>query len=138
MPTSFSYVTRRRRMHADQDDTALPHPFPSLDRDLPEVPVKREQNSAIRLGPLQNVLVTATREIVTRPQDIVAGEPQVLNDPSRKILIGEKLHLRREGIGPEFVRKVTGVGKTGEQILARQTGVVREQLAFGLSGGEKL
>jgi|GEM_PF-2844899 len=46
-------------MHADRDDIAL-------DCYLPEITVQGEKNSAIGLGPLQKVLVAATRKIITR------------------------------------------------------------------------
>ena len=44
-------VICRRRIHADQDDDAFSHPFPSLDCNLPEMAVQPEKNPAFGLGP---------------------------------------------------------------------------------------
>jgi hypothetical protein len=67
----------------------------------------------------------------------VTGITQRFDNAAGKILIREKSHLCGEGIGTEFVREVTGVGETGEEIFARQTRVAGEQVALGLSCGEK-
>ena len=54
-----------------------------------------------------------------------------------KFSFSENQHLRRQGISTEFVRKMTGISKTGKQVFPCQTGVVRKQVPFSLSRSEK-
>jgi len=144
-PNKTFDVIRRRRMHADRDNAAPAHPRPSLQRDLPEIAVKREKNSALGFCPLQNRLVARARKIIACPQDLVAGMPQIFDNPARKILICEKLHshriyadnLCRQGIRAEFVGQMTGIRQASKQIFPLQTWVARENVALGLPGSEQ-
>jgi len=124
-------------VYADENDAAVSHPFRPLQCDLPEITVEREEDSAFGLGPFQNLFVAGTGVVVAHPQDVVTGITERFDNAAGKILICEKSHLCGEGIGPEFVREVTGVGETGEEIFARQTWIAGEQVALGLSCGEK-
>lgn len=101
-------------MRTNQCQAALPHAFSPPHCHLPEVTSHREKNSALSFGPFQNFLIAGARKVLARPQNVVAGATQVLNDPARKILICEQQHLRRERIRPELMRKVTRIRKTRE------------------------
>ena len=55
------------------------------------------------------------------------------NSRLRKVLVGEYVHLRRNWERLIFVGQVTGVRQTSEDILSRQTRVVRKNVILRLS-----
>lgn len=74
-----------------------------------------------------------SRVIRASPQNVVAFGSKRFNSRLRKVLVGQYVHLRRNWERLIFVGQVTGVRQTSEDILSRQTRVVRKNVILRLS-----
>ena len=126
-----------RGMDSKQDDTRLRESNTALDGNLPEVFIQRQQDARRRFGEVQQGGVLPAGAIGSSPQHVVAGGSQQFDNRPRKVLVGEEAHLSGNRIGLVFVGQVTGVGQAGENVVSRQPGIVRQELVFGLTGGEE-
>lgn len=100
-------------MNPEQDYATRCKALPTLNCELPEIAVQREQNSSLLFRPIEEKFVVHGREVNTGLKNVVLIKAQPINDGLRKILVGEESH-RSSGnwIGLEFVSKVAGVRET--------------------------
>lgn len=85
-----------------------------------------------------NADVARSGQIRSRPQDVMAPGSKLLYDWLREVLICEEAHLGRDRERLVFVGQVARVRQARENVFARQTGVVGQDLAFRLASCQKL
>jgi len=130
-------ILRSGRTNSEQNDAGLLKRGAALNRNLPKILVERQHDARFGFGRVQKDNVFPASAIGAGPKDVVAVGAKGLDDWLREVFISEEAHLRWNRIGLVFVGQVAGVGQTGKNVVSRQPGVVRFDLAFGLAGRQE-
>ena len=109
-------------MHPKQNYTATFETTRSLQGELPEIFVERQDQSAIRFSAIKQRPVFYARAVYARPKNVVALFPENLDGRERKVLVRQKSHSGRNWEGFVLVRKITCVGQAREYILLVRPG----------------
>lgn len=126
-----------RGMNSEQNDPGSFQGAPTLNGDLPEVLVERQDDARFGLRPIQQRDVACSGKIHAGPQNVVAIGPKRIYDRLRKVLIGEEAHLRWKRERLVFAGEIAGVRQAGEDVLSRQARVVGEDVALRLAGRQE-
>jgi hypothetical protein len=110
------------------------HGSSTLNGNLPEVLVERQHDARFGLRQIQQDDVSCSGEVRADPNYVVAPGSKHLYNRLRKVLAGEKAHLRWKGVSLVFVGEIAGIGQTGEDIFSRQTRVVSKDFVLRLAG----
>jgi len=124
-------------MNSEQNDAGSFQRDPALNGNLPEVLIERQHDARFGFGQIQRDDVFPSSAISAGPNYILAVGAKCLDDWLRKVLIGEKAHLRWNRIGLVFVGQIAGVRQAGKNVLSRQSGIVDREVVLGLAGCEE-
>src|SRR5579859_12798 len=126
-------VFRNGRMHPKQNYPATFETTRPLQGELPEIFVECQDQSAICFSAIEQGAVFYAGAVCTRPKNVVTLSPEYLDGRERKVLVRQKSHSGRNWEGFVLVRKITCIGQAREYILPRQTRVVGDDIAIGLT-----
>ena len=90
-------IVRNRRVNSKENHAASREWFPALDRDLAEIFVEGQQDSAVRFREVQQRSIARARMIRSRPHHIVSGPAQCCDCRKREVFIREQAHQTGSG-----------------------------------------
>jgi hypothetical protein len=102
-------ILRSCGVNPEQNDAGLCQRDPTLNCDLPEVLIERQNDACFEFGQVQKDCVFPSSAISAGPKDVVAIGTKCLDDLLRKVLVCEEAHLHRNRKCLVFVGQVAGV-----------------------------
>jgi len=76
----------------EKNDASLNQRGLALERDLPEVLVERQEDSALGIGQIRQVGICYPGEVRSCLKDVVTGFAQRINNRLREVLVREESH----------------------------------------------
>ena len=117
-------------MHANQNHAGSLQRLATLQSDLPEILVQRQDQPALGFREFQKGGIFKARIVSSRPKHIVTISAHGLDGRKRDVLVGQDEHLCWDGVCLILVRQVAGIREASQNVFVRDPRIVVEHLSL--------